>query len=458
MSPLSANLKHMYQCRVMLAVNLLLFPIIFLLPMSLYKIDQADACPVPLPMMFIFYFSTMASRIAADTLGKPFAFCLPDHEKTVRKMLLAIWCALVLFFSMVAAAASLFGRSPAPNILFGGFGLLSLSYWVGTTSLTNKRHPLFFLFLLTFIISLHNDFIKSLLLGRHTWWVGGISSVLSILIYFDLARNCPGRRLCNKPLPVFIHSWKGRKIDFIPRQKTIGSAPPRIVAVLARFCIGRITSNRASELTAALWGQLYLAAGAFMSRRNHALLFLIISPLFMNIFFPPQPVMTVILSLMAGVVGGAICAVHHVEKMMLLSRKTLLIRSITATFASTVFIIGFLAMVVLFINGLAHTLPIPGFFGKDVRMASISWVTLAFTVPMVPFFGGIMILFKQHLIRTIVLCSSATVVMIISIFTIVAMETSTSGAAPAGFAIAAAVALGFNIFVLYYDSHRRSLC
>lgn len=458
MSPLTANLKHLYQCRVMRAGDLLLIPIIFMLPMSLYTIDQADACPIPIPMLLIFYFSTVVNRISADTFGKPFSFCLPDHEKTVRKMLLVIWGATVVFFSMVVAVGFLFGRSLAPNILFGCFGLLSLSYWTGATSLSSKRYPLFLLIVLTFFISLHDGFIKSMLLGQHSWWVGSVCSVLSILIYVDLARSGPGRRLCNKPLPAFVHSWAERDIDFIPRQGSGSNAPSRIVAILTRFFIGRIESHRASEFMAALWGQLYLVTGALLGRPNPALLFLIFFPLFISIFLGPQLILNVIWSLMAGVVGGAICAVHRVEKTNLLSRKSLLIRSITATLATAVFITGLLALVVLLNNCLARMLPMATFFGKSVHMGPISWIALAFTVPMVPFFGGIITLFKQHLTRMIFLCSSVVAVMIISIFALIAIETSSPGAILAGFAVATAITWGFHLGVLYFDSMKRSLC
>jgi hypothetical protein len=459
MRPLTAHLKQLYQCRLLRIAGL--FLAIFAMPVLLHKIGQPKSMPLAFALMASWGLGTMIARLAADSLGKPFTFCLPNHEKTVHRMLLIVWMALAALFIIEMAALFFLGMAPAPGIIFGISGLLSISYWLGIAILTRVSAVISPLFYLAAILDIYLSFIESILL-KHPWWTGILCGTASLCAYAELRRGGQGRRFCNRPLATFVHSGKGSIIDFIPRPKIKNSAPPRAISALGRHVENRIRHSRTSALPAALWGQLYLVMGAFLSRRNAALLVLLFFPFLLGICSQsdptPNPVTIIILSLMAGIIGGAICAVHHFEFIMLQSRKVRLIRSMTATLASTLFITGVLASAVLCYNGFASTLPEMSIRGKTFQILPLSWIVLAFTIPLVPVFGGVMILFKHYFSRILALCLAAVAVIIISSVSIIAMEKSTPGAVLAGFLAVTAISWGFDIGALYYDSHRRSLC
>lgn len=461
MSPLTANLKHLYQCRMAMVMALFFTPLILSLPVLLHDTGREKAMPMGLAIVYCASFSSIISRLVGDTLGKPFSFCLPDHEKTVHKMLLLIWMVMVVSFLLVTAGFISVTRLFTPGLLFGILALLSLSYWIGTASLIRAWRPIFFTFLLAAFLSIHNRFLESVLTG-HSWLVGTFCSMACIFIYGDLVRRRKGRALCHSPWPMFVHAGKGRKIDFIPKQKTESKPPSRIFTFLGPLLLARMHSKSASELGTGLWGQAYLLLGTFLNHRGMIILLPILVPLLLNTFMQSEisarPVMSTIVSVLTGVIGGAVCTIHRFEHITLLRRRVVFIRSITATLASTLVLIGLLALAIFLNNLLSSLLPGIDILGKTFQVAPVSWISLAFTVLLVPLFGGIMVFFKHYLPRAIVLCLTVVAAMIFSIVSIVAMENSQSGTILAGVVTAAAITWGGLIGVLYFDSMKRSFC
>ncbi len=473
MSPLTANLKHLYQCRKIMLTNLVFIPIILLLPVLLHKTGEEKAMAMGFAMIYYASFSNMISRLAADTFSKPFSYCLPNHEKTVHKMLLLLWVVIAASFLLVTAGLSFFSPPFNLDLLFGIISLLSLGYWMGAACLIRGWQHMFSIFLMAGLLDIHTHFLESVLTG-HPWLVGTFCCVVSVFIYGSLAGRRKGRALCDKPLPMNVPLGRGRKIDFFPGQRAGNKTPSRSFTSLSPFFLDRIRSENASELRTGLLGQVYLLLGVFPNRWKMILLFPILFPFLPHISIQSeitaQSFIGVIVPVIMGVIGGGVCTIHHTEHITLQSRKVVFIRGITVTLASALAITFVLALAIFLNNLLFSLLPGISIMGETFQIVPASWITIAFTAPLVPLFGGIMILFKQYFSRAIVLSftvvavmiissiSIIAAVMIISFNSIIAMEKTPPGVVLAGFVIATAITWVFHLGVLYFDSMKRSLC
>jgi len=471
MSPLTANLKHLYQCRKIMLTNLIFIPLILLLPVALHITDGEKV--MTWTMVCYVCFSGTISGLAADTLGKPFSYCLPNHEKTVHKMLLLIWVVITAYFLLVAAGLSFFSPPFNLDLLFGIIGLISLGYWTGTTSHIRGWRFIYSTFVMAAVLNMYAHFLE-FVLTEHPWLVGIFCCVVSVFIYSCLASRRKGRSLYNKPLPMNVPLGRGRKIDFFPGQRAGNKTPARAFTFLSPFFLDRIRSENASELRTGLLGQVYLLLGVFPNRWKMILLFPILFPFLPHISIQPEITVQffpgVIVPVIMGVIGGGVCTIHHTEHITLQSRKVVFIRGITVSLASALAITFVLALAIFLNNLLFSLLPGISIMGETFQIVPASWITIAFTAPLVPLFGGIMILFKQYFSRAIVLSftvvavmiissiSIIAAVMIISFNSIIAMEKTPPGVVLAGFVIAAGITWVFHLGVLYFDSMKRSLC
>jgi hypothetical protein len=467
MSPLAANLKHLYQFRFMWIFHLILVVAISSLFLKMIAIGKSTVFIAP---MFFALYSEMIGVTILGTSNKPFSFCLPDHARTVKKMLFTVWLLVTIICLLILPILYLFGIHIAPSLFIAFWGLMGLCFWSGT-SICIPKFQFFFLFIIILSVSL----ILSEFIGRpilpiitdHPYTIVFSSGILSYLIYYASGSRANHRRVCGLTLSGFRPVTKSKKIridqEWLYRNEN--SSFSKAAAFFGTFFTEHIKANCLSGLMPYLWGQIHLIITPIFSRWKllwipflAAYTLLIIVPCFIIRTREPESYMlNAVMLIFFSLAFSNFCDYPRFRSFLLAGRMVHFFQGFVILFTAMLLTLGFLGASLLLCNSLSAIFPKIMLMGNSFTMVWIPWILLIIPFILVPLFGGIFVLFKG-IIRMLVISVTAVFAMILSFYAFPPMETVSFFMNLLSVLSVAAITWGFHLVALYYTSMKRSLC
>ncbi len=442
MKPMTANLKILYQHKLLWMIHLSFISVSFAMALN-HEIGANNSIVIGLMVMFFSYGSILGGTLS-EIINKPFSFCLSDQVKENKKIILLIWLVLMGIFLFV------FSRQLALNLknnylAFGlNTGIISFGYWIGIFFTTQRKLNIvpFFMPLIAIIFIFNNIGINivDIIIATpvYQWIMLFICALLSFVIYLTSFN---------------IGKLKRQRVEGIVKNKKVFISSVLPDAVSSPF-LKLIKSNSNKKHTSHLWGQAYLMIGPLILVWKSALFnyffwgCLILVPYsagqgeFESIYLKIG--VLILLSLCLGMaIPGKVF-----QSFLLFERKEYFQRRIIILLVNLIFLLCFISAL-NFISGLLWA-------GFD----PVLWKLLIIPVIMLPFFSGIAVVANK--------LDSAGRVTLIVLGYVVMTGFSFWGCfvlATASILIdlviivsAIAVTWGFSFAVLYYDSIKKSLC
>ncbi len=454
MKPITANLKILYQCPRMWLYHF--FGILGILTMTMQIYGYGG-----LPLWLILAYGAGIGVIIRETLRKPFTFCLPGHTKSAQKLLFLVWLAMTIIYSL------LFLMSTRSNYAFfiGSIGLLSLTYCLGFIVIIPKGR---FITAATFL-TIGNTYPKISKTIEINPWLGTlICGILSYLIYRAVGRKDNVRRLCVMPWLEYFTTDVAKQNRYMRERMHMKNdhSRDRASELAGSFFSKRIMSNRNSRPLAHLWGQVYLTIGSLIITRWRGILIaglcILIYLNCLPLIYPPQreisqqgPGISWIFIILASAMGGGIFVTNRFDIFLLIGRKECLWRSLVFLFSVIFVISGFMAAYALLSNLLSGRI-LPILFEGRSYLPSIGWILPVVPVFMIPFLGGLVIMFRESGI--ILKLFMIGIAVAASLYLVDVMENTPFMIDLLIILSAVAITWGFHLAVLYYSSVKRSLC
>ena len=470
MRPLAANLKHLYQFRFMLITNIVLVVGILALFLEIISADTSGNLSEVSWMMFLI-FGEMVGLTITGTSAKPFSFCLPNHARAVKKMVLMVWLLTALLCLLILFILYLFNIHTDPSRFIVSMSLMSLCYWSGISVFVRKLSfvPLFIGFTAFSLITI-TDMGTVILsaVANHPWMLALSSGILCSLIYFAVDSRDNHRKLCTSPWIGGVGaSSKSRqrymKQKWMQANNHYSAAKP--VEMFAAYFTERIRSKRLSGFIPHLWGQAYLIIAPIFGRWKLlwapfliAFISLILFPCFIvQMQEPASYGFDAIMFTFFSLAFSTFCANRRFKHFLMAGRKIHFFQGIVILLITTLLSLGFFGVSILSFNLLSALFPEIVLMGKSFTIVSIPSILLIIPFIQVPLFGGLVVLFKGLELK-IVLSVTAVIALIVTLFGMPAMETAPFFVNLAVVISIAAVTWGFHLAVLYHNSMKRSLC
>ncbi len=470
MSPLAANLKHLYQFRFMWIYHLILVSGILSLFTGMMTIDTSGDLSEVSWIMFILV-GEMFGMAITGTSARPFSFCLPNHERAVKKMLLTIWMAMVLLCLLIVSILYLFNVHIDPSLFIASICLMSLCFWSGVSVFIRKLGfiPLFFSMTAFLIISFKDMGITIFpAIANHPWILVLSSNILCFLIYHATGSRRNHRQLCTTPWFGFGDSSQSRQR--LIKRKWMRQAEKHATGItddlFSKYITDRIRSKHHSGLIPHLWGQVYLLTAPIFSRWK----FLWIPFLFAYIMLILVPCVIIestkpgffyffdgMMLVFSSFAFSILFTNQRFKYFLFPGRNVHFFRGIVVLLTTMLLSLGFFGISILSFNYLSALFPEITVMGRSLTFLSIPPIMLIIPLIHVPLFGGLFILFKGIVLR-IALTVTGVIALIVTIFGMPAMETAPFLLNLAVVVIAAAITWGFHLAALYYTSMKRSLC
>ncbi len=280
MSPLTANLKHFYQCRSFWFFNvfLLVWGVLVVLPPLTGWISPEDGT-------FTMYLSAslLAGYIAANmqrlVLTRPFSYCLPGHHQIPGRLLFRVGWGLSLLFSLVFFAYP--GQTwplALVRVASGAF-LGMVCYLVGavlTIYLPGKAvQQLYWIMILLCSLSLQlfkyigvYVFFERIIV-QHPLETIVTSGVFILLAWRWLSSSRVARAHCGEPFLALSDTWNRKKQEHVNRlwQKGRGSRQANgLDRIREAFFLKRMHGRPSLTLGRYCWGLAYNLAGKHLNR------------------------------------------------------------------------------------------------------------------------------------------------------------------------------------------------
>ena len=467
MKPLTANLKYLYQYRFLWIFHFTIIIGILMMLEIICKFESSKITIVNSLQLICFYGLCIGATIT-NILSKPFAFCLPGHTKTVQKTFFLVWLTITIIFSLLTVTFLFFMDINIEYALFFGFiGLISLSYWLGTTYiLRGGMFLILTVYAISIIIMLLEDtgkIIEPMLLA-HPWAIIFISGIPSYLIYRAVGCRDNARMLAAMPWIQLSSAFDKRKqIKFRQERMRLSQYHrlDRASELAGNFFSKHIRSNNNSSLLAHLWGQVYLIIGPIVLSWRATLLSIPLSSLILCLLqeIIGQEFMFALTNFIVAYVMVMVYSTfqsYRFDMSLLISRREYLWRRIVFLFTVIFRDLGFIILLLLLFNILSGSL-LPILFPGGSFSSTINWILLIIPVLMIPFFGGLFIIFRKTIL-IIALIITFVIAVAISSFAIIVMGYTPFIIDLLIVLSGIAITWGFHLIVLYYDSMKRSLC
>ena len=469
MSPLTANLKHLYQYRLLWLYHLTL---LMTIPSLFEKMIKADTSGFQLgsSLLMICLYGLWVGSVMAGTTAKPLTFCLPDHSRKLRKMLFLVWLLMAIISLLIISMRYLSGIQIDPPIFIAYMALMSLSFWLGVAAII-KKLQLSFIFILIFALGLmlfkDTGTIVMTAFVNHPFLTALACGIPSYVIFHATGSRNNHRLLCASP-------WIGLGINQKSRQQLVKQSWMYIntknsitkpVELFDIFFTERIRSTPRSGLMAHLWGQVYLLTAPIFSHWK----WLWAPFLFTYVVFVLFPCFVVRMQAPASYGYDAIILIffstlfsifftnQRFKNFQIAGRRIHFFRGFVVLITTMCLSLGFLGGSILLFNFLSTVFPVITLSGTPYTIVSIPPFLLIIPLVMVPLFGGLFVLFRGVELK-IALGVASLFALFVSLSGMPAMETIPPFLNFLIVMITAGITWGFHLAILYYTSMKGSLC
>lgn len=515
MKQLAANLKTLYQCKNTWFYHVLYLGILLTIGTS-KGLANFDFYSIAGFAFIHFIYGCVIGCLIHELFRKPFLYCLPGQKKPAQLMTLLIWLSMILIFSLISGSINEDVKTDHDFYLVS-IGLLSLNYWLGV-ALMSRRGVAFIIIpiissLILFpilytmksfdsapmllaapviIVLIH--IILRYFLKRYKWRVEnrrlniilyylglGISAfIISSLILLSILYAMKSFALVPQSLAapgilflicIILSYWLYRSIGRIEKRHLCSltiflregirfgrkGKTHRVIKGLSDFFSGRITASQNSSFLSHIWAQVYLIFGSFITNLSGWLFGIILgvcvllgcvyylefillkhSPINVNYAFT----LPIIL----------LCNLFYLNyqrfnSFLLTGRRACFFRGISNLFTSI--LISLIMMTSFFII----------FFIISGGLPHNKWILLISPIIVIPVIGALTILlgknnWRLHISRLVAVFAMAFGINYLWTVdlkdTLIYFNTTDI--------LLAAIAVGFHLFVLHYDSMKRPLC
>ena len=443
MKQLVANLKTLYQFKQLWFVHLLLIGFYFGLGTS-EGLANFDFIEITIFAFINLYYGLTIGIPINDLFRKPFLYCLPGQKKSAQLMTLLIWLSMILIFSLISG---LFNEELKPyhNFYLISIGLLSLNYWLGVALISPRGVAVLNIFILSSVIVFPILYaMKSLdpepVLFATPEFIFLICIILSYLQFRSIGR-IEKRHLC-----IFTIILR-EGIRFNKKGKT-----HRVIKGFNDFFSGRIITGQSSSFLSHIWAQAYLIFGSFIINLRGMLvgmwMIVLIWGCVFFILFTLTKQIDYVFFLFIFLASIQFINNQRFNSFLLTGRRACFFRGIVNLFisiaVSLIMVTSFIIIYIIISGGLPHN----------------KWILLISPVILIPVMGALIILLEKnnwglHIFRLVAACVMA--VGFSYLWNVDWKDTSIFFNTTV-ILLAAAIAWGFHLFVLYYYSMKRSLC
>lgn len=468
MKPLIANFKHLYQYRSIWIYYLLWIAAISFLFETMIAMDTSEDSFLPPLILFGLWGERIAETIAG-TSNKPFAFCLPNHAQEIKKLLFTIWLLMTIICFLILPILYLFSIHIDRSLFIGFIGLMSLSFWLGTSVFIRKIKFLFLSFLILAVSFMFSGNMETTILSviaDHPWLMVFSSGILSYSIYHAIGSRANQRRLYMLP-------WRGPAAGSKSRQRLINqewmrqnkkTTVSKAAELFGNYFTTHIKSSCYSKRLPYLWGQVYLTIKPIFSHwKSIGVVFF--GSYFCLVFFPCfiEELHGAELFILRGIVFIVISFYFSTlfikprfNTFLLSGRNVLFFQGVVILFIVISLTLGFSGASTLLFKLLSTDNSEIILSGKSYAVVPIPWILQVIPLIMVPLFGGLFVLFRGiKIVMAIFIMFFFTI--FVSFPTITTMENASIIVNLMIVLFASAITWGFHLVALYYTSMKRSL-
>ena len=462
MKPLTVNLKHLYQCRIMWIYHFMIIMTYFIFIASINMKKSVVEPPAFVFFVFCFLFGWRVGSLVADVWNKPFVLSLPGQIKASKAMLLIVWfiIAVPLFILKIFVfSEDLLSFSALMELI----GILSLSFWGGV--MVFQRRYIIPCLALIFLLWFHPKPMEEIIM-TYPWTVTLICLIICLLIYHTINME-RFRYLCgNTTLAFSVSSYSTDKIKRINQTRLSmkqGKMYDRVIESVGKFFLERIKSKNRSPLLAHLWGQAYLAVGPFIAQWKSILpvsLILAFYFWFVGRSGPDQVrfIFEWLFFTLFSLAGAWLYTQPRFKSFILIGRKVYFLSGIIALAVSLTAVIGVMCISIILLNILSGIFSNSVLFGETFTILPSIRCALLVVPILLPFFGGLFIIIKKDAILAIGLIMFIPASLIIPYKAIQVLEGKPFIFALMFVLLLAMLTWSFHLAALYYDSMKRSLC
>ncbi len=275
MSPLTANLRHLYQRKGLwlfyTLIPLMMLPMVHMMVSHVRRTGDVGRGIFAYPLLIAFLSGTFIANHVVDLLACPFSFCLPDHQRAARRFLVIVGAVVSVLSAMVfmvypgqdwpvrltavaAAACATFACfwlatvTAAPRTVGRGVpGLAGLWVWL--------------LVLVGLYYDLHTALVDAIFAGRLSLFAACL--LIVVLAWSKWGSRDLARQFCG------ILRATGFDIGDVERVRRMsqmrwaakGTRVGLFERSTERFFLSRVTGHHALGAARVVWGGLYATFG-----------------------------------------------------------------------------------------------------------------------------------------------------------------------------------------------------
>ncbi len=392
---LAANLKHLYQRRILWLFYAFLGLLVFLSIMAALGNPRAGKGQFVWFTVVAFLIGFIANALAIEVLTKPFSYCLPGHRKTVRKFI--FWIGIVISFLgslLFLAYPGLLSWEPI-LMLCSAFCANLIFYWLGIGLAFISKNTaaaigyLWFTWFGGMFFDLH--IILESAIVQCPVAIICVGLLTSIMAWFLLGDEGLARRYCAVPWVSLFDAWNRDKLQryrkaraAIKWDKKLKTHPNPWVE---RFFLGRMQKYEFFRTGRYIWGGLYTTFAIIVSQWKQFVFFV----LFMLAFLGYMGRLWLFMLMLLPVMGIAAHACSSVYSSMLISggRNEKFVTTIALAATHAVLIAGLVIIIAALSVPLATIIPEFTIRGLNIAFHAINikffyapliFVPFAFTI------------------------------------------------------------------------------
>ncbi|MBN1361356.1 MAG: hypothetical protein JW993_12230 [Sedimentisphaerales bacterium] len=290
MSLLTANLKHLYQRRLLWLLHLVLGCFVPMTVAMFLKRPVAGEGRFVGLVVLAFAVGMLAGMVQMEILIKPFAFSLPGHRLTVRRFILTVGVVSNLITCLIFLLYPGVPGGYVPVLLYSAFCAGLIFYLAGAWIAFSSAQPLAYIGFGALIVVVGQAFDLLVLLERAIVETPAVVIALGLAtagaMWLYLGKEDLARRNCLRP-------WMGLDVSFDPesarrfRERKAGARHWKQLKdhprpwVQALF-LGRMQRQAPFGTARFVWGSLYTSYAVAFSQWRGFLLFALFLSLFLG--------------------------------------------------------------------------------------------------------------------------------------------------------------------------------
>ncbi|MBW8034328.1 MAG: hypothetical protein FVQ79_01275 [Planctomycetes bacterium] len=270
MTILTANLKHLYQCR-----GAWFWHLIILCQMPAFFLSRDSNLGYLLVSLFS---GILVASLQKEILSKPFSFCLPRHEQIPRRLFLRVG---VVINGLLACMYIFHSAVGFPSVIFvviagGVVGMLVYLFSVSVTFSDLQSDKILtgvLVISLFIIIAKRWDRIIQKMIVSDPLVVICLGLLLCVLVWRRLGSKSLRREYCGKVVSGIFDGFNKKKLEKLKQAKLaekLKNKPDllKTSSAVERYFLSRIRQAEPGGLQQHIWGCLYKTFGILLSKRR----------------------------------------------------------------------------------------------------------------------------------------------------------------------------------------------